>query len=468
MLITQSHPDFFNALTGANSKIVEKSVISLYEALYGNDFITDESLDRKKARDIIYSVIQEIPWQKDDAQSLIEDDKEKANYIIRRLKDCGWIDFIMDRALLIKTFNFTKNGKKFAQLLYSSSDEENILVRQRNVRATKASLESYKKSDDPADLIDAINFSKYIVSDLTDNINDLREEKNILMQLAMEDVKVAGGKFIDFVKDKFASDIAIKFGKDSANRYILDIEEIVKDLSLDGLDSRQKRLVAHFPMYRKNPNALKNILDAIDFRLKNACDTKLPQLKKEISTYIQRGTVIFRQTNSLFFNKNKEVLEIAKIIKSKKDKDKLKLLEDIGKAVRYPNLAILNLNAVKVRRKSKKDETVSFLAPEITMPKEAYIKSNFEQKKHLLFSYSQKEIRAYIEKHFQEANSLTITNNTFKITSPKELLIALYATDIMKQDKDTYDVSYTGDTSKNIYFETNEYIIRKKEKISGK
>jgi hypothetical protein len=467
MLITQSNPDFFNALTGANSKIVEKSLISLYEALYGNDFITDETLDRKKARDIVYSVIQEIPWQKDDAQSFIEDDKEKANYIIRRLKDCGWIDFIMDRALLIKTFNFTKNGKKFAQTLYASSDEENILVRQRNVRATKASLESYQKSDDPADLIDAINFSKYIVSDLTDNINDLREEKNILMQLAMEDVKVAGGKFIDFVKDKFASDIAIKFGKDSANRYILDIEEIVKDLSFDGLASRQKRLVAHFPMYRKNPNALKNILDAIDFRLKNACDTKLPQLKKEISTYIQRGTVIFRQTNSLFFNKNKEVLEIAKIIKDKKDAEKLKLLEDIGKAVKYPNLVILNLSAVKVRRKSKKDETVSFLAPEITMPKEAYIKSNFEQKKHLLFSYSQKEIRAYIEKHFEESGSLTITNNAFKISNPKELLIALYATDIMRQDKEKYEVTYTGNTCKNIYFETNEYIIRKKEKISG-
>lgn len=467
MLITQSHPDFFNALTGANSKIVEKSLISLYEALYGNDFITDETLDRKKARDIVYSVIQEIPWQKDDAQSFIEDDKEKANYIIRRLKDCGWIDFIMDRALLIKTFNFTKNGKKFAQTLYASSDEENILVRQRNVRATKASLESYQKSDDPADLIDAINFSKYIVSDLTDNINDLREEKNILMQLAMEDVKVAGGKFIDFVKDKFASDIAIKFGKDSANRYILDIEEIVKNLSLDGLESRQKRLVAHFPMYRKNPNALKNILDAIDFRLKNACDTKLPQLKKEISTYIQRGTVIFRQTNSLFFNKNKEVLEIAKIIKDKKDAEKLKLLEDIGRAVKYPNLVILNLSAVKVRRKSKKDETVSFLAPEITMPKEAYIKSNFEQKKHLLFSYSQKEIRAYIEKHFKESDSLTITNNTFKISNPKELLIALYATDIMRQDKEKYEVTYTGNNCKNIYFETNEYIIRKKEKISG-
>ncbi|MFA9374559.1 MAG: Wadjet anti-phage system protein JetA family protein [Poseidonibacter sp.] len=467
MLVTQNHPDFFNVLTGANNKIIEQSIISLYGALYGNDFIVDETLDRKKVRDIVYSVIQEIPWQGDDEQNFLDEDKDKASYIIRRLKDCGWIDFIMDKALLIKTFNFTKNGKKFAQLLFSSSDEENILVRQRNVRATKASLESYKKSDDPADLIDAINFSKYIVSDLTDNINDLRDEKNLLMQLAMEDVKVAGGKFIDFVKDKFASDIAIKFGKDSANRHILDIEEIVKDLSLDGLELRQKRLLAHFPMYRKNPNALKNILDAIDFRLKNACDIKLPQLKKEISSYIQRGTVIFRQTNSLFFNKNKEVLKIANVLKNKPKDEKLKLLEDIGKAVKYPNLRLLNLNAVKIRRKSKKDEAVSFLPAEVTMPIEAYIKSNFEQKKHLSFSYSQKEIRAYIERHFEEAQSLTITNNCFKITNPKEMLIALYATDIMRQDKENFEVTYTGNKCENIYFKTDEYIIRKKEKISG-
>lgn len=467
MLITQNHPDFFNALTGSNSKIVEQSLICLYEALYGNDFIVDEILDRKKARDIVYSVIQEIPWQRDDEENPFENDKDKASYIIRRLKDCGWIDFIMDKALLIKTFNFTKSGKKFAQVLYASSDEENILVRQRNVRATKASLESYRKSDDPADLIDAINFSKYIVSDLTDNINDLRDEKNVLMQLAMEDVKVAGGKFIDFVKDKFASDIAVKFGKDSANRYILDIEEIVRDLSLDGLDARQKRLLAHFPMYKKNPNALKNILDAIDFRLKNACDTKLPQLKKEISSYIQRGTVIFRQTNSLFFNKNKEVLKIASVIKSKSKDEKQELLENIGKAVKYPNLTMLNLSAIKIKRKSKKNEAVSFLNPEVTMPKEAYIKSNFEQRKHLSFSYSQKEIREYIQRHFDEAQSESITNNSFSITNPKEMLIALYATDIMKQDKETYEVIYTGNKCKNIFFETDEYIIRKKEKTSG-
>ena len=467
MLTTQNNPDFFNVLTGANAHIVESSIIRLYSSLYGNDFIVDEVIGRKKARDIIYSVLQENPWQNDNSDTNFDNEKDKASYILRRLKDCGWIDFIMDRALLIKTFNFTKNGKKFAQTLYAASDEENISTRQRNVRATKASLESYKKSDDPADLIDAINFSKYIVSDLTDNINDVREEKNLLMKLAMEDVKVAGGKFIDFVKDKFASDIAVKFGKDSANRYILDIEDIVRDLSIEGLDKRQKKLLAHFPMYKNNPNALKNILDAIDFRLKNACDTKLPLLKREVSSYVQRGTVIFRQTNSLFFNKNKEISEVAKIIKTKNKEEKEKLLEDIGKAVKFPNLKILNLSNVKIRRKAKKNEIVSFLSPELTMPKEAYVKSTFEQQKHLAFSFSQKEIDEFLNKHFKEADKTKISNNAFEINSVKDLLISLYASDIIKHDNEKFEVRYTKNRSKNIYFETDEYIITKKEN-SGK
>lgn len=467
MLTTQNNPDFFNVLTGANAHIVEASIIRLYSSLYGNDFIVDEVIGRKKARDIIYSVLQENPWQNDNIDSNFDNEKDKASYILRRLKDCGWIDFVMDRALLIKTFNFTKNGKKFAQTLYSASDEENISTRQRNVRATKASLESYKKSDDPADLIDAINFSKYIVSDLTDNINDVREEKNLLMKLAMEDVKVAGGKFIDFVKEKFASDIAVKFGKDSANRYILDIEDIVRDLSIEGLEKRQRKLLAHFPMYKNNPNALKNILDAIDFRLKNACDTKLPLLKREVSSYVQRGTVIFRQTNSLFFNKNKEINEVAKIIKTKNNQEKEKLLEDIGKAVKFPNLKILNLSNVKIRRKAKKNEIVSFLSPELTMPKEAYIKSTFEQQKHLAFSFSQKEIDEFLNKHFKDANKTKISNNAFEINSVKDLLISLYASDIIKHDNEKFEVRYTKNRSKNIYFETDEYIITKKEN-SGK
>ena len=185
MLITQNQSDFFNVLTGANSQIIEQSLISLYEALYGNDFIVDEIMDRKKARDIVYSVIQDMPWQNEDSEAALENDKDKASYIIRRLRDCGWIDFVTDKVLLIKIFTFTKNGKQFSQTLYTSSDDEHVLVRQRNVRATKASLLSYQQSDDPADLIDAINFSKYIVSDLSDNINDVREEKNLLMSLSL-------------------------------------------------------------------------------------------------------------------------------------------------------------------------------------------------------------------------------------------------------------------------------------------
>lgn len=145
MLVTESNLDFFSPLTGKNSQIVEESLIALYGNTYGDDFSTEEVLARKIVRDIIYRVIQKIPWQDEENISL-DNDKDKANYIIRRLEVCGWIIFITDRGLSIKTFNFTRNGKKFAQMLYALSDEDSIAIRQRNVRTTRASLEAYQKN----------------------------------------------------------------------------------------------------------------------------------------------------------------------------------------------------------------------------------------------------------------------------------------------------------------------------------
>jgi hypothetical protein len=93
------------------------------------------------------------------------------------------------------------------------------------------------------------------------------------------------------------------------------------------------------------------------------------------------------------------------------------------------------------------------------MPKEVYIKSQFEQQRHLAFNFTQKDIRDFIEKHFEMKNQ--ISNNIFEIYEPRDVLISLYATDIMYQNKKEYTFKYTGNRSKNIYFETDEYIIEK-------
>ena len=201
MLVTEKNSDFFSPLSGKNGKIIESSIIYLYKKTYGDDFTWEEILDRKMVKAIISRVLQEIVWQDEYEENSLEKDRDKATYILDRLITCGWVVFEIDRGLSMRVFNFTKNGKKFAQMLYSLSDEDSVIVRQRNVRTTISSLEAYYKNRDPYDLIDAMTFSKHIVSDLTDNINDLKEEKNLLMQMAIEDVFEASGKFISFLED---------------------------------------------------------------------------------------------------------------------------------------------------------------------------------------------------------------------------------------------------------------------------
>lgn len=461
MLVTEISPDFFSPLSGKNGKVIEQIIVALYNTTYGDDFSSEEILDRRTVVKIILRVMQEISWQDEDEAYSLESDKEKSSYVVKRLSDTGWIQFITDRGLSIKTFNFTKSGKKMAQTLSAMSDEENLNVRQRNVRSTRSLLESYQKNNDPYDLLDAMNFSKHIVSDLTDNINDLKEEKNLLMLLAIKDISQASGKFISFLEEKFTNDLAIKFGEDSANRHRLEISRLINQLlDAQDLELREKKLILHVPSYKKRENPLRNILYAIQDRLHNACDSKLPKLKNEITTYVKRGEIIFRQTNSLIFNKNREVSLIAEILKEKSEEDKNELLNKISEKLRYPNLKILDLSSVIVRKRAKRENIKTVLSKPEKIPKAVYIQSQFEQKKHTAFNFTQDEIAKFIEEHFQMNEQ--ISNSLFKIADPKDLLIALYSSDLIYKSRDTFEFKATGKRVKNIFFENNEYIITKK------
>ena len=99
------------------------------------------------------------------------------------------------------------------------------------------------------------------------------------------------------------------------------------------------------------------------------------------------------------------------------------------------------------------------------IPKEVYIQSQFEQKKHMAFNFTQDEVERFIDKHF-EINS-QISNTLFKIADPKDLLIALYSADIIYKSQNNFEFKATGERIQNIYFESDEYIITKKMKDKG-
>lgn len=461
MTITESNPSFFKPLSGKNGKIVEHSIVSLYGATFGDDFAVDDTISRDMVRNIISLVIQQIPWQEDEEAS-VQDDIQKANYVINKLVECGWIEFITDMSMAKKIFTFTRNGKKAAQFLYSVSHEDDRKIRQRNVRMTRASLESYEKTKDPEHLVDAIDASKHIVSDLMDNINDVREEKGHLVALARKSVEEAGEEFIDFFDRRFSSDIGVKFGEDSAIMHKLSITAVVNKLiSSDELEMMEQKFIRSFPRYKKYQNPVRESLETIKSRLISACDSKLPQLKNEFYSYVKRGESILRKTNSLINNQNRDLERLACLLKESDTEKRMSILEAIGDQVNIVNLKVLNISNITLRKNIKREPVETYIEDPAPPTKEAYIQSQYELRKSASFSFTEEDRISYIKKYLDETGR--ISNASFEIGSPNELLSALFSTDVAYSRKDEYVISPQGRQTKNLYFTAEEFIIERKK-----
>jgi len=464
MYATESNEQFFNALTGVNKKLIERSIVALYEVNYGNSFTFSDEIDRNEAKQIILKAINGFNWQIDDETESIKKDDDKASYILRKLQSCGWVAFVTNRSKSTRYFSFTKYGKKFSQLLHSLQDEDIDLTQQRNVRSTKALLESYRKDNDPRDLIDAVNASKDIISDLTDNINDIKEEKNLLMAKAMESIDDAGEKFIEFLDNRFAHDFAIKFGEDSADRHQFEIRNIINAVFQENdeqLNRRMDKLKKHFPTFVKRNPSFKNILSLIKERMVNACEAKLPTMRKEIQSYISRGGIIFKQTNALLMHENKNLYKLASIIKSKKDEKKDEVLNGFASIVSPVKISLFDTNSIRIKNKTKRQKKDTYLNEDNKVSYETIVNSIFEKKLHEAFSYTPFEQKDYIIKHLEEQHVFSSKN--FTINTPKDMLLALYSIDYVSKNPEKYEIEKTDKVEKNLYFETEEYIINRKK-----
>lgn len=460
MLMTESNPEFFKPLAGKNGRIVEHALVHLYGATFGDDFVVDDAITREMVRDIVSVVLQQIPWQEEEEAS-VEDDLQKANMIIAKLVECGWIEFVTDLSLAKKIFSFTRNGKKAAQFLYGVSHEGDRKIRQRNVRMTRAFLEAYARTSDPDDLADAIDASKHIVSDLMDNINDIREEKGHLVTLARNSINEAGEEFIDFFDRRFSSEIGVKFGEDSAVMHKLAINETIRQiLSSAHFDTMEEKFIRGFPRYKTYEHPVREILEAIGNRLVSACDLKLPILKKEFYAYVLRGESILRKTNALINHQNRELETVASHLKAASHEVRISMLEAIGSKMTTVHLSVLNISTISIRKNRVKSPAETYIEAQTPLSKEAYMLSRYEQKKYASFSITEEDRLSYMEQYLCETGRTS--NASFEIDTPKALLSALFATDIAYAQSDSYTLSPQGKSTKNLFFETEEFVIERK------
>ena len=465
MYATLFSETFFNALTGKNAELIERSLIALYDTNYGNNTLYFDDMSREDVKKTIISSIGELDWHDEDTDNKIKKDQEKANQIVAKLKTCGWIDFPTNRLKATRFFAFTKYGKKFAQLLYSLQDNDIDLSKQRNVRQTKFSLEKYKEEKDPQHLIDAFNTSKDVISDLTDAINDIKELKNILMIMARDSIDDAGENFLEFLSNKFRNDIANRFGEDSVERYQYDIKNIIDSILLETeyeLELRVSNLNrGTFIAFYTKHESLERILDSINERILNACETKLPSLKSEVQSYISCGGRILKQTNALMFNQNKNLYKLAKRIKESEDITKKIILNDFSNTTIFPKLKIFSTNGIRIRNKAKRKNKDCYIGEKEEMSLEILINSIYNKKQIEAFSYTKEDQKKYIDLTFSDMK--TIQSSELPINSAKDILLSLFSVDYVADNPDMFDVEPTGIMDDRLYYKAEGFKVTRKK-----
>lgn len=465
MYAVSFNESFFNALTGKNAELIERSLVALYDINYGNNTLYFDDMSREDVRQTIIRSIGELDWHDEDTDNKIKRDQDKATHIIAKLKTCGWIDFPPNRLKATRYFAFTKYGKKFSQLLYSLQDNDIDLSKQRNVRQTKFSLEAYKEERDPQHLIDAFNTSKDVISDLTDAINDIKELKNILMVMARESIDDAGENFLEFLSNRFRNDIANRFGEDSVERYQYDIKMIIDSILLESDEELEQRTLnltkSSYVSFFTKHESLERILGSINERILNACETKLPSLKNEVQSYISSGGRILKQTNALMLNENKSLYKFAKKIKESDKKTKQDLLLRFSKDISFPRLKIYSTNGIKIRNKAKRKHEDCFIGKKEELSLSILIDSIYHKKQIEAFSYSKDEQEKYIKAAFGKEK--TIQSSELQINNAKDILLSLFSVDYLTKKSDLFEVEPLDEFDERPYYKAGKFKVTRKK-----
>ena len=82
-------PAFFNALTGMNRELIETALTALYERTsYGTSY----TLTFEDACLIIEDILAEHEYEMDEGEESLNNDHDRALFVLRRLRSCGWIN----------------------------------------------------------------------------------------------------------------------------------------------------------------------------------------------------------------------------------------------------------------------------------------------------------------------------------------------------------------------------------------
>lgn len=458
-MITREHPEFFRVLSGKNATMYESILVTLYDEIYRGT-MGETLVNRTYIRNLIYREMKNFDWEKHMDESISSTQVAVQN-IMNRFINEGWIESKYDNLAMDHIFNFTRTGRKFAQVLHQMNSKY-LATRHRNVRTTLSFLEAYRDKGDPYDLVDATEASDYIVSDLMDQINEIHEVRKMLVRQAMENLEVAGENFFDFLENDFRSSVTVHLTEDSVSHYAVNINTIINEImsDLNSIDVRNKKLIERYPHLKEISAPVENYLIQISSRVQNARDHKIPELLEAIESLFKSSEMVLKQAGSLLIKNSSSIKTLAAIIKEAPEEKKAKYLEQFGFILNLLNAKHLDPKKIEIKKQSSRRKIKSVVIDQEPPSPEKLQEIKIRSEIRKAIGYTSKEVEKYIDKVLEDEDS--IINAFMPIETYKELNMSLHAAAVALKTG-AYTITATGKFTTNRYYAVDGYIITKKD-----
>jgi hypothetical protein len=463
MFFSDSRQHFFNPLTGKYRELVAQCLSLLYQRLYTDLRDYGNAMNRDQLMDIIKEAIARAPIldaDKDEEEfntqgELIDtqegrfkSQRDLASFILNRLLENGWLEKQVDETTLQSTYGFSRMGRLFTQP-FADNQANHFRTRNRNTRNTRNSLQAFYEQGEIHDLLDAYEYSERIISDFTDVIAELEERKRQLVREveSRQLIQQASDEFFDFMETVFKPDLEVRLSADSVEKYRDQISDIItrirrkRKYGAGDAETAEKdwRAVMEIRLRKALPqrvvqgvSLLDTLLQAIESRLKNACEIMLPALRRALNTFTQRADIIIRQLSYINSRSQDDLMDVYRSLAQLPHDQQDALFQQQGDALAGMQLGFIDPAQIQLRAARAQQVVRSAVDGEKALDTEAQKEIFIQQALDRAFILQGSEIREYVQKALATKGS--VNSRQLHATTMQELLNLAHAIEVGAAD----------------------------------
>jgi hypothetical protein len=463
MFFSDSRHHFFNPLTGKYRELVAQCLSLLYQRLYTDLRDYGNAMNREQLMDIFKEAIARAPIldaDKDEEEfnaqgELIETQegrfktqRDLASFIVNRLLENGWLEKQVDETTLQSTYGFSRMGRLFTQP-FADNQANHFRTRNRNTRNTRNSLQAFYEQGEIHDLLDAYEYSERIISDFTDVIAELEERKRQLVREveSRQLIQQASDEFFDFMETVFKPDLEVRLSADSVEKYRDQISDVITKIrrkrkyGQGDVETAAKdwRAVMEIRLRKALPqrvvqgvSLLDTLLQAIESRLKNACEIMLPALRRALNTFTQRADIIIRQLSYINSRGQNDMMDVYRSLAQLSVEQQDELFQQQGESLAGMQLGFVDPSQIQLRATRQQQVVRSAVdgdkALDAAAQKEIFIQQTLDK----AFTLQGSEIRNYVQQALSETGS--VNSRQLGAANMQELLNLAHAIEVGAAD----------------------------------